>query len=263
MTSIKILFEDDDILALYKPAGVAVHGDGRSKNKNLVDWLVKKYPKIKNVGEPTTLDSGETVDRDGIVHRLDKDTSGVLLVAKTDAGFYHLKSQFKNREIKKTYHAFVYGKFRDERGMIDKPIGREAGGVRRWATGARARGEMRDALTRYKVLKTGNGRGFVEVLGSPSPGRGALQKSSPVSLLEVWPLTGRTHQIRVHMNSIGHPVVADTLYAPRQKPLLGFKRQALHASKVTFKDLKGKSVEIKAPFPEDFEKAMEEISSQT
>lgn len=234
LKEIKILYEDKDILAIDKPAGIAVHGDGRSKKKNLVDWLLKKYPKIKDVGEPVILESGEKVERDGIVHRLDKDTSGVLLVAKTQKGFEHLKAQFKQREVKKTYHAFVYGKFKDERGMIDKPIGREAGGVRRWATGARARGEMRDALTRYKVLKILDGTSF----------------------LEIWPQTGRTHQIRVHMNSVGHPVVADPLYAPRQKALLGFKRQALHASKIIFKDLKGKTVEVKAPFPEDFEKAV-------
>lgn len=244
MKDIRILYEDDDILAINKPAGIAVHGDGlprrqagRSKKKNLVDWLLKKYPKIKNVGEPIVREDEDDIERHGIVHRLDKDTSGVLLAAKTEAGFEHLKAQFKNREIKKTYHAFVYGKFKDERGVINKQIGREAGGVRRWATGARARGEMRDALTRYKVLKTLEGTSF----------------------LEIWPQTGRTHQIRVHMNSVGHPVVADPLYAPRRDALLGFTRQALHASKIVFKDLKGKTVEVKAPFPEDFERAMQSI----
>lgn len=257
-----ILFEDKDIVAIYKPSGISVHGDGRVKTKTLVDWLIKKYPKIKKVGEPIVRDEDDDIERPGIVHRLDKDTSGVLLVAKTNEGFWHLKGQFKNREIKKTYHTFVCGTFREERGVVDKQIGREAGGVRRWATGARARGEMRDALTRYKVLSVASGR-ISEVLGSPPLREGqTIRNSSACSFLEVWPLTGRTHQIRVHMASVGHPVVADTLYAPKREALLGFKRLALHASKVTFKDLKGKSHEITAPFPEDFERAIKSIGGK-
>lgn len=215
MDRIKILYEDDDILALNKPSGISVHHDGKDKDLVITDWLVKKFPNIKKVGEPLVLADGTKVDRPGIVHRLDKETSGVLLVAKTQAGYEHLKSQFKNREIKKTYHAFIYGRPKDERGMIDKPIGREAGGVRRWATGARARGEMRDALTRYKVVRS-------------------INTPTSISLLEIWPQTGRTHQIRVHMRSIGHPIIADPLYAPARTKLLGFRRLALHASRIVF-----------------------------
>ncbi len=237
INSIKILFEDSDILAIAKPVGIAVHGDGKNKEKTIVDWLLKKYPKIKNVGEPILLADGRELGRAGIVHRLDKDTSGVLLLAKTKGGYEHLKAQFKNREIKKTYHAFLYGKLRDDRGMVDKPIGRAVGSIRKWATGARARGEMRDALTRYKVLKFADG----------------------ISFVEVWPETGRTHQIRVHMGSLGHPVVSDALYAPSRRPLLGFSRQALHASKIVFTDLAGEIHEITAPFPEDFLKAREAL----
>ncbi|MES2060162.1 MAG: RluA family pseudouridine synthase [Patescibacteria group bacterium] len=256
---IKILYEDDDIAAIYKPAGISVHGDGKSKEKTIVDLLLKKFPKIKNVGEPIVRDDEDDIERPGVVHRLDKGTSGVLLVAKTNEGFWHLKSQFKNREIKKTYNAFVYGTFKEERGMIDRPIGREAGGVRRWATGARARGEMRDALTRYKVVSVA-ARRISEVLGSPPLREGqTVRNSLACSFLEIWPLTGRTHQIRVHMASVGHPVVADTLYAPRQKPVLGFARLALHASRISFKDLSGKTHEITAPFPEDFEFALKSL----
>lgn len=234
MDRIKILYEDDDILALNKPSGISVHHDGKDKDLVITDWLVKKFPNIKKVGEPLVLADGTKVDRPGIVHRLDKETSGVLLVAKTQAGYEHLKSQFKNREIKKTYHAFIYGRPKDERGMIDKPIGREAGGVRRWATGARARGEMRDALTRYKVVRS-------------------INTPTSISLLEIWPQTGRTHQIRVHMRSIGHPIIADPLYAPARTKLLGFRRLALHASRIVFTDLFGRRHEVEAPFGEDFQ----------
>lgn len=233
----EILFEDPDILAINKPAGLAVHHDGRDQASVITDWVIKKFPKIKRVGEPLTLSDGTEVDRPGIVHRLDKDTSGVLLIAKTISGYECLKSQFMNREIKKTYHAFVYGKPRDERGVVDRPIGRSTTDVRRWATGSKARGELRDAVTRYKVLKSASG----------------------VSFLEVWPLTGRTHQIRVHMQSMGHPVVADPLYAQSRPKLLGFKRLALHASKTVFTDLSGQSHEISAPFPLDFEFAQREL----
>jgi len=235
MTSIPILYEDSDMLALAKPAGISVHHDGKTSEEVLTDWLVKKFPKIKGVGEPLVLADGTEVARPGIVHRLDKETSGVLLVAKTPEAYDYLKAQFQDREIKKTYHAFIYGKMRDERGMIDRPIGRATGNIRKWATGARARGEMRDASTRFKVIKFVDG----------------------VSFVEVWPLTGRTHQIRVHMQSVGHPVVADPLYAEGREKLFGFERLALHASRVVFTDLSGGVHEVLAPFPGDFEAAME------
>ncbi len=239
-TKIEILYEDSDILCVLKPAGLNVHHDGKTEEDTVTDWFISKYPKSAGVGEPLVLADDTEVERDGIVHRLDKDTSGALLLAKTKAGYEHLKAGFKQREIKKTYHAFVYGTLREPRGMIDRPIGRAAGGVRKWATGSRARGEMRDALTRYKVVKSINDEG-------------------PITLVEVWPQTGRTHQIRVHMQSVGHPIVADSLYAPGRKGALGFKRLALHASRVAFTDLKGKSHEVTAPFPLDFQKAIKEV----
>jgi len=237
MDNIKVLFEDENIMAISKPAGVAVHHDGKTEEYVITDWLLQNVDGIESVGEPLILNSGEEVSRPGVVHRLDKDTSGVLLIAKTSLGYTNLKKQFQSREIKKTYHTFVYGRLRDERGIIDKPIGRALGSVRKWATGSKARGEMREAVTRYKVI--GN--------------------NSSSSFLEVWPLTGRTHQIRVHMLSIGHPVVSDSLYAKSHESLLGFSRLALHASRVVFKDIGGKVVEVEAPFPPDFVQAMEAI----
>lgn len=244
MQSPEILYEDKDILAINKPAGIAVHADGKSDDKTIADLLVSEFPKLKKVGEPLVLSLGTEVMRPGIVHRLDKETSGVLLVAKTQAGYEHLKSQFKSREIKKTYLAFIYGRPKDERGVIDKPIGRAVGGVRKWATGSKARGELREAMTRYKVLNSTKAK----PLGSKR-----ISLGETVSLIEVWPLTGRTHQIRVHMQSIGHPVVADPIYAPSRPKLLGYKRLALHALRIVFKDLGGRSHEIVAPIPHDFE----------
>jgi RluA family pseudouridine synthase len=234
MEQIHILYEDNDILAISKPAGISVHGDGKTEEVTISDWVIENYPDTKEVGESIELEDGEKINRYGIVHRLDKDTSGVLLVAKTKEGFWHLKKQFKNREVKKTYHAFLYGKFRDERGIINRPIGRGTGSIRKWATGPKARGEMREAITRFKIVNN----------------------QTPASFAEIWPLTGRTHQIRVHMQALGHPVVSDRLYANTRESQYGFKRLALHASRVIVTGLGGKILEIKAPFPDDFLEAI-------
>ena len=230
----KILFEDENIVALNKPAGLIVHPDGKNDEPAVIDFLINKFPKIIGVGEPMVLSSGDEIQRPGIVHRIDRDTSGVLLVAKTTEGYFHLKEQFLERKIRKTYHTFVYGSLKAERGIISKPIGRSSGGVRRWAVSG-IRGEVREAITKYKVIK----------------------ETPEASFLEVWPLTGRTHQIRVHLKSIHHAIVCDGLYAPQGKPMLGFDRLALHASRIVFKDLKGKEVEVVATFPEDFVRAID------
>ena len=204
---IPTLYEDQDIIALNKPAGLVVHSDGKTEEPTLVEWLLKKYPDISGVGEPLRLSNGKVVDRPGIVHRLDRETSGVILVAKTAEGFACLKAQFHDRKIIKHYHAFVYGQMNDERGMIDRPIGRAKTDFRKWSAERGARGELRDAVTIYKVLKT----------------------SPTVSFVEAIPKTGRTHQIRVHLRSISRPVVSDKLYAPGKPEMLGFTRAALHA----------------------------------
>ena len=112
---IKILYEDEYILALDKPSGLLVHSDGRSKEKTLVDWLNENYPDLKEVGEEQVLQSGEKIKRPGIVHRLDKDTSGVIIVAKTKETHQFLKEQFKNRKIQKIYNAVVWGNFLPEK----------------------------------------------------------------------------------------------------------------------------------------------------
>lgn len=240
---VSILYEDENIIAVDKPAGLVVHSDGRTKESTLVDWFLQKYPNSKHVGEPVITSSKETILRSGIVHRLDRDTSGVLLIAKTNEGFECLKKQFQDRSIKKIYNTFVYGIVKDDEGTINRPIARSRKDFRLWSAQRGGRGETRDAITNYKVIKRNKNIG-----------------EGGATYVEAHPLTGRTHQIRVHFKAINHPVVADTLYAPKKEPLLGFKRLALHARFLKFENCQGKLVEIEAPYPPDFEFALSQFT---
>ena len=240
ISKIEILYEDDDILAINKPAGLIVHSDGKTKEATVTDWILEKFPESKNVGEPTVLTSGEEINRPGIVHRLDRETSGVLLLAKTIEGFTHLKNQFQNRLTKKIYNAFVYGIVKNEEGTIDRPINRSKKDFRLWSAQRGGRGEAREAVTHYKVLKR--------------------NEENLATYLELRPETGRTHQIRVHLKAINHPVVADSLYAPKREPILGFKRLALHARSISFLNMKDEEVIVTAPLPADFEFALSRLS---
>lgn len=231
---IKILYEDANILAIEKPSGIAVHPDGKSKAKTITDWAVKNYPKMKNVGEP---EGG--MGRPGVVHRLDRDTSGVLLLAKNQKAHAFLKSQFQNREVKKIYVAIVSGNMKNDRGVINKPIGRSPKDFRRYSAGRGARGEMREAITQYRVLD-----------------RFEDQKKNKFTYVEVHPKTGRTHQIRVHMKYMNHPVICDELYNPDAPHPKGIKRMALHAKFIEFKDLKGNTVKVESKIPKEFEKVV-------
>ena len=168
---IKILYEDKDMLAINKPAGLVIHGDGRStsltagktKEPTLVNWILKKYPKIKKVGEPERAKTGKTIYRPGIVHRLDRETSGVMLLAKTQKGFECLKKQFQQHEIKKTYYAFVFGQMKVQEGTIDRAIGRSKKDFRMWSAQRGARGEMREAITEYEVISKAKGYSFLSI----------------------------------------------------------------------------------------------------
>jgi 23S rRNA pseudouridine1911/1915/1917 synthase len=231
---IKVLYEDTNILAIDKPSGIAVHADLRSKEKTVADWVLKKYPRMKQVGEP----QGD-MPRPGIVHRLDKETSGVLLLAKNQKAYEHLKKQFQGRTIKKIYNAIVNGQPKTDKGVINKPIGRSPSDFRRYLAGRGARGEMRDAVTEYKVLKRFN------------------SGVNKFSFLEISPKTGRTHQIRVHLKFLNYPVVCDSLYNPKNPCPKGIKRLALHAKSIEFKDLKGKNVIVESPLPKEFKKVVE------
>ncbi|MEO8637939.1 MAG: RluA family pseudouridine synthase [Candidatus Taylorbacteria bacterium] len=263
LDSIGILFEDENYLVINKPAGLVVHSDGKTEQETLTQWILKKYPEMKEVGEPLKIESRfmihdsrqdsrqENTDdsspeskfmnhastliyRPGIVHRLDKETSGVLLIAKNQEAYLSAKKQFQGREIKKVYNAFIYGEMKEEKGKIERPIGRSKNDFRKWTAQRGARGEMREAVTNYRVIK----------------------KSKGFSYVEVSPETGRTHQIRVHFKAINHPVVCDKLYAEGKESALGFTRLALHACSLEFVLMGGKRLKVEAQLPEDFVRAL-------
>ncbi len=245
---IKILFEDKDLLVINKPAGVSVHSDGKSKEKTIADWVLENYPKTKKVGEPFDLEvkGGENIKiyRPGIVHRLDRETSGVLIIAKNQKTFEFVKKQFADRVVQKVYHSFVYGSVSDpqaslatnKRGVIKAAMGRSPNDIRMWTAGRGAREPLREATTEYIILE-----------------KFKLKNGKEFSYLEIYPKTGRTHQIRVHMRYINHPVVSDNLYGGSNKPALGMKRLALHAKIITFKLPSGQPKTVEAPFPKDFQ----------
>lgn len=235
---ISILYENDDLLVINKPAGLMVHSDGKAKKTTLTDWILEHYPSLKGVGEP--MSAGDTViDRPGIVHRLDEETSGALIIAKHQQSFLMLKEQFQNRSVKKEYHAFVWGHFKEGAGMVDAAIGRNKNDFRKWHAGRGARGEMRDAVTHYQVKHQ-----FLD------------ENDERFSFIQLFPMTGRTHQLRVHMQYLQRPIVGDRLYGESKPAALGFSRVALHARMVTFKGGGGDMVSITAPYPQDFEVAI-------
>lgn len=229
---IRVIYEDKNFLAVYKPAGTLTHSaqlriknvELRIEKPTLVDWLLKHYPEIKNVGD-------ESQTRPGIVHRLDKDTSGVILIARNQKYFEYLKNLFQTRQIKKTYLALVYGKLEPKTGVIKKPISLKSGAIKRTVWKGRLE---KEAITEYKVIK-----------------------SFPLfSLVEVMPKTGRTHQIRVHLSSIGHSIVGDSLYGSKENPF-GLKRQFLHAKSLEFSPEEGKRIKIEAELPEDLKEILD------
>ncbi|MCP6720408.1 MAG: RluA family pseudouridine synthase [Patescibacteria group bacterium] len=229
---VEVVYEDNNFVAVNKPAGMLVHGRGNSKSQvadreeTLVSWLLRHYPKIKNVGD-------DPHERPGIVHRLDKDTSGILIVALNQKTFNYLKKLFQEHRIKKTYIALVYGKLKGK-GVIDAPIGLKSGTIKH-SVRAKSMKMVKDAITEYRVIKhiEKNGKSF--------------------TLVSLIPKTGRTHQLRVHMNYIHHPVVGDTLYGPKNNTL-GLKRQFLHAASIEFPLPGGSRIRLEADLPEELKK---------
>jgi len=253
---IEVLYEDADCVVVNKPAGLIVHPDGRNTEAALTDWVVQKYPEAVNVGEVGKSPTGEDIIRPGIVHRLDRETSGALVIAKTAAGHASLKKQFQDRTVSKKYLAFVWGEFTEEFGTITRPIGRSANDFPKWSAQRGARGDMREAETYWTRLWTGT----VEVENA-TEGAKERQETGPqkFSLILAEPKTGRTHQIRVHFLAIHHPVVSDGLYAEKKPQALGFKRTALHARSIEFTALSGKKVKVEASLPEDFATAFRDL----
>ncbi|MFA4999154.1 MAG: RNA pseudouridine synthase [Parcubacteria group bacterium] len=236
MEEIKIIYESPDFVVLNKPAGVLMHGvkiksDKIREEPTLADWITKKYPEIEKVGDdPKT--------RPGIVHRLDKETSGVVVVAKTQEYFEYLKNLFGEKGIMKKYIALVHGEVKSDKGIIEKPIGIKSGTVKRTIHGGKM---IKEAITEYKVIKRYEG----------------------YTLLEASPKTGRTHQIRVHLASIGHPVVGDKLYGGKKekRSLLKPERQFLHAAEIKFEAKPGELVTFTAPLPDDLTRLTKTLKS--
>lgn len=231
---IPILYENEAFLIIDKPAGIMVHTDGRSTEKTVVDVFKDKYPEMEGVGE-----MGEDFDRSGIVHRLDKDTSGCLIICKNQKAFKKIKAAFQERKVKKIYLAIVEGNVKEEIGIIDDPIARAKSDFRKrsiidmWSKDFR--GEERDAVTRYKVIKRSADKKF--------------------TMLECFPETGRTHQIRVHLRGIRHPIIGDSLYGSRSGKDMA-PRQMLHAKKISF-DYKSEKINVESPIPEDMQQVID------
>lgn len=218
-----ITYEDDQLLVVNKPPGMVVHPAAGNYSGTLVNALLSHCKRLSGVGG---------VLKPGIVHRLDKDTSGLLVVAKTDQAHQGLTKQFKEQKVLKKYVAVVEGSMAFDEHIIDEPVGRPSG-YRRKITVVQAGG--RDAVTHYKVL----------------------QRFSGFSLVELMPKTGRTHQIRAHMAYIGHPVVGDREHG-RRSNLIG--RQALHAKTLGFHHpLSGQYLEFTTELPEDIKEVIEKI----
>ncbi len=231
---IPIITQTPDYIVINKPAGISVHASGQREEYTISDWILENFPQTKDVGEPLTISNGVTIARHGIVHRLDKDTSGALLIALTQEAYEFFKNQFKEREIKKTYRVFLSGNLKEDHVTIQEPIGKHKKDFRKRTTARNSRGELKPAITFFHILK----RFKIE--------------NEPLMFVEAQPKTGRTHQIRVHARYMQHPVVSDPLYTRKKENPLGFKRLALHAYSLEFKDLKGLTQKIEAEFPEDF-----------
>jgi 23S rRNA pseudouridine1911/1915/1917 synthase len=215
--NIKIIFEDDDFLIIDKPAGLEVATEIKKAGPTLVDWLLEKYPGIAKVGENPA--------RPGIVHRLDKAASGLMVVAKTNAALEHLAKQFEERKIKKEYTVLAHGKVTKDEGTIEFPIARAKSG--RFAALPLGSAGGRAAVTDYEVIK--RFRNF--------------------TLLKIRIKTGRTHQIRVHLHALGHSVVGDKLYKQKKIKKILLDRLFLHASNLGFYDLENKWKEFSSDLP--------------
>jgi len=230
----KIVYEDENIIVIDKPSGLITHQKNiDDKQPSVVDWVIENYPKLKDIGEPF-IASGTPVPRYGILHRLDKDTSGLLLIAKNNETFFAMKKQFQDHTIQKSYQTLVYGKPKQPSGVIDAPLGR-IGMKRTTQIAGNKLIDGKESITEYKTLKN-------------------FEK---YTLLDVTPKTGRTHQIRVHLKSIGCPVAGDTVYSPKgwQKPN-GLNRLFLHAYKLRLNTPDGKSLTIECDLPEELQKVI-------
>ncbi len=237
---LNILYEDSSIIVIDKPSGMVVHPAYGNPSGTLVNALLYHCKDLAGING---------VLRPGIVHRLDKDTSGVMVVAKDDEAFHHLIKQFKNRTVEKVYLAIVFGKFGQDEGLIDSAIGRHPSERKRMSTRTK---KGRTAITRWKKV----------------------EEFDRCTLLEIFPQTGRTHQIRVHLSSIGHPIMGDPLYGRKGRPgaihdpvlkecVKRMNRQTLHAQRLGFTHPRTRErVRFVSPIPQDMREVLERLRSK-
>jgi 23S rRNA pseudouridine1911/1915/1917 synthase len=247
---LNILYEDPDCIVINKAPGVVVHPAGGQLTGTLVNALLHHCPDLAGIG-------GER--RPGIVHRLDKDTSGVMIVAKNSVALQNLLAQFKNRTVEKDYVALVWGKVVSEKGIIDRPIGRHRSDRKRMSS-VHFLNKSRKAITEWRVEER-------FALGSDA------NFSDWVTLLRLLPRTGRTHQIRVHLADLGYPLVGDKVYGRRRKigktgsaitAVIGeFSRQALHAEKLAIDHVRtGRRMTFSAPLPGDLKDLLDRLRTR-
>ncbi|HML21235.1 MAG TPA: RluA family pseudouridine synthase [Aggregatilinea sp.] len=219
-----VLYEDECVAVIDKPAGMVVHPAVGHSGGTLVNAVLARWPEIAAFSEP---------DRAGIVHRLDKETSGVIVIAKTPDALETMRDQFKARTVSKRYIALVEGVPETSEGIIDAPIGRDSAQRKRMAVVR----DGRESVTEFRVL---------ELLGD-------------YALIEAFPKTGRTHQIRVHMAFVDHPVVGDTVYG-RRKQTIKMKRHFLHAASITFRQPDtDETVTVESPLPAALEAVLNKL----
>ncbi len=244
---LKILYNNHGLLIIDKPAGLAVHPGAGFKGETLASALLYQFKDIHLVGEE---------GRSGIVHRLDKDTSGVMLVALTQDMYEHLKDAFADRRVKKEYIALVSGHVEKQHGFIESPIGKSKTDFRKYTTKNMV--EAKPSLTEYRVLER------------LSPAKGSLLHSKGESfavdgctLIMVKLHTGRTHQIRVHFASLGHPLMGDSLYGGKKTKLPNLFRQFLHAKRIEVKLPDDTWIEAESAFPPDLQEVLESLGSKS
>lgn len=225
MQTIPVIFQDNDILVINKPSGIVVHPFDFSQEETLLDFLLIAVPETFTIENTITLQDKRIINLGGIVHKLDRETSGVMVIAKNEKVFMDLKQQFRDHTTYKIYNAIVEGIVEKSIFTINAPLGRNKKDYKQMVNPINPRGELRDAVTGVKVL----------------------MKNSTTTLVELTPKTGRTHQLRAHMSHSGHPIAGDRTYGST----IDTPRIMLHAQQLTC-TIKNKELTFEAPTPKEF-----------
>lgn len=239
----EIIYQDENLIVVNKPAGMPVHEAKHSTDYSLCDWLLERFPEIKDVGDfPARAfrEDGAAYGepyRPGIVHRLDKQTSGVMIVARNQESFLKLKETFKSRRVEKVYTALICGRPKEKSGIISKPIGRLISSPMKMGIAADLGEPLASSPSRSgRQGQAGRdrGRGGVRLIKEAVTEYKTLKEFSDTTLIEAKPKTGRMHQIRLHLASIGHPIAGDIIYGGSNVCHADLHRYFLHASSISF-----------------------------